>query len=86
MIFLRYLECRLPRVATWPRSRMRVGGVQTSPSRRVRRRVGARRGLKLRLEVIGDKGRCTYSAPPSRARVKLQNMISVIKRDLFIYI
>ena len=41
--FWRSFDCRLPRVATWPRSRGRGGGV----FRRVRRRAAARLGSSV---------------------------------------
>ena len=41
-----FFECRLPRVATWPRSWVRGGVIQTPLTRRGWRRAPARHGLK----------------------------------------
>ena len=54
-LFLRSLECRLPRVATWPRSRVRGrgrAGFHTPSARRGWYRVPARRGFILYVSIF----------------------------------
>ena len=52
MTFDVFFECHLPRVATWPRSRVRGGGYSNTPVQRVRHRSPVRRGWTLSCWAI----------------------------------